>query len=423
MINRLALLLSSAALLLLACEKPIDTPPERALPVGQVLTVAELRALYTGSAKRFQGDSSVYAVVTADEENGNLYKNVYVQDHTGAIVLRLVNSGGLYQGDSIRIYLPGTILSNYQGLMQLDSVDVDNNTVKQAVGVQKQPELVTIAQVTPAMQGKLVRLEGVEFALSEACNGLTYANAATQQTLNRTLTDCTGNVIVRNSGFANFANLPLPTGNGSIVAVVGQFNSDMQLFIRNLAEVQMTGERCAPCPSLCPSVNSVSQDFASATANVDISLNCWNNQAQAGDRVWRGTSVSGNMAAQATSFTSSNASDITWLITPQVSFQPGMVLSFKSQRGFGVSTHDPFGLFVSTNYNIGNIATANWTPVSCNYAGPSIADQVWVDSGPIDLSAFLPSGFSGDFVVGFRYTGSGPNGQTTNLRIDDVVIQ
>jgi hypothetical protein len=100
-----------------------------------------------------------------------------------------------------------------------------------------------------------------------------------------------------------------------------------------------------------------------------------------------------------------------------------MTLSFRSQRGFGVAGHDPFALFISTNYSIGNLATANWAPLTCAYATPSTADQVWVESGAVDLGAALPPGYTGAFVVGFRYTGSGPNGQTTNFRIDDVQIQ
>ncbi|WKZ65211.1 MAG: DUF5689 domain-containing protein [Flavobacteriales bacterium] len=421
MTRNILLFLSAAALLLASCEKELDTPPQRTLPVGEVLTVAQLRGLYSGTPKRFGGDSSVYAVVTADEQNGNLYKNVYVQDHTGGIVIRLVNSGGLYQGDSIRIYLPGTILSSYRGMLQLDSVDVDNNTVKQAVGVQKQPQLVTVAQVTPDMQGKLVRLEGVEFIQAEV--GQPYADAVNQVTVNRTLSDCSANIIVRNSGYANFAGQPLPAGNGSFVAVVGQFDDDMQLFIRNIAEVQLTGDRCDPFPELCAAASAVQEDFGTTTANVDVDLDCWNNQAQLGSRFWRGTSVSGNMAVQATSFSSSNASDVSWLVTPPVTYSPGMTLSFRSQRGFGVAGHDPFALFISTNYSIGNLATANWAPLTCAYATPSTADQVWVESGAVDLGAALPPGYTGAFVVGFRYTGSGPNGQTTNFRIDDVQIQ
>jgi hypothetical protein len=419
---------ASAAALLAGCKKEFDSPPVRTIPVGDVLTVAQLRAQLPAGApsRKFVGDSSVYAVVTADEQNGNLYKNVYVQDQTGAIQLRLVNSGGLYQGDSIRIYLRGTRLSLYQGMMQLDSVDVDNNVIKQATGIQKVPQDVTIDQVTPAMQGKLVRVTGVEFALSEI--GQTYADAVNQITVNRLLSDCNTELIVRTSGYANFANQQLPTGKGSIVGVVGQFgttNPDMQLFIRNINEVQLNdADRCDPLPTLCPPAASVQQDFATTTSNVDISnLACWINAPQVGTRRWRGYTASGNLCAQATAFQSSASTDITWLISPPVTYGAGMTLSFRSQRGFGVPGHDPFAVMISTNYNIANLATANWVNVPCAYATPATADQVWVDSGSIDLSTALPAGFSGSFVIGFRYTGSGTNGQTTNFRIDDVVIQ
>ncbi|MEZ4806811.1 MAG: DUF5689 domain-containing protein [Flavobacteriales bacterium] len=404
-----------------ACKKEFDSPPVRTLPVGEIMTVAQLRSLAVpGEVRHFGGDSSVYAVVTADEENGNLYKNIYVQDHTGAIIMRLLNSGGLYQGDSIRIYLPGTILSYYRGMLQLDSVDVDNNVVKQATQVHKEPMDVTIAEITPAIQGMLVRLHDVEFALSELGN--TYADAVNQATVNRMLSDCQNEVIVRNSGYANFAGQQLPTGNGSFVAVVGQFDDDMQLFIRDLNEVRLDSpDRCDPLPTLCDPVNSVQENFATVVSNVDITnLACWNNAPQVGTRRWRGYSVSGDLCAQATSFQSGSA-DITWLISPPVNYSPGMNLSFRTQRGFGVANHDPFALFISTDYNITNLATANWTPVPCAYATPSTADQVWVASGSIDLASSLPSGYTGSFVIGFRYSGNSSS-QTTNFRVDDVQI-
>ena len=83
---RLAFFAVIFSALAVSCEKEYDSPPLRTLPIGSVLTVAELRDLYTNADVRFRGDSSVYAVVTADEQNGNLYKNIFVQDHTGAIV-------------------------------------------------------------------------------------------------------------------------------------------------------------------------------------------------------------------------------------------------------------------------------------------------------------------------------------------------
>jgi hypothetical protein len=427
--NRLPMVLRNAFLVLAiaafaaGCKKEFDSPPVRVLPVGEVLTVQQMRELLPTGAqpKRFVGDSSVYAVVTADEQNGNLYKNVYVQDHTAAIQLRLLNAGGLYQGDSIRIYLRGTTLSWYQGMMQLDSVDVDNNVVKQSTQRIKTPETVTLAQITPEMQGRLVRIENVEFALGELGN--TYADAANQSTQNRTLSDCINELVVRTSGYANFAGQQLPMGNGSIVGVVGQFQSTMQLFIRNISEVQLNSpDRCDPIPTLCAAEQGVQQNFSTVTANVDLSLQCWINAPQVGSRRWRGYSASGDLCAQATSFQSGMA-DITWLISPPVQLGNGTKLSFRSQRGFGVAGHDPFAVFISTNYNIANLATANWVQITCPYATPATPDQVWVPSGELELAGYLPQGYTGSFVVGFRYTGNGSSGQTTNFRVDDVVIQ
>ncbi len=427
----------AAALLLLmaGCKKELDAPPVPTIPVGNILTVQELRALLPANlqSKRFNGDSSVYAVVTADEQSGNLYRNVFVQDHTASIQLRLVNPGGLYQGDSIRIYLRGTTLSRYQGMLQLDSVDVDNNIVKQATQVHKQPLDLTLHQLdsmwnTPTgeelLEARLIRVLDVEFQMSEACEGLTYADAVNQSTQNRTLTDCQEQLLVRTSGYANFAGTALPTGHGSVTGVLGQFQGTLQLFVRNTGDVQLTDpERCAPCPEACDPTDSVNETFASQVQNVDIVIPCWQNEPQFGTRRWRGNSVGGDMAAQATAFQSSSSSDTTWMITAPVEYTPGKTLSFRSQRGFGVAGHDPFGLFISTNYLLNNPSSADWTPITTNYATPSVADQVWVQSGQIDLGQFLPQGYSGRFVIGFRYGGSGPNGQTTNFRIDDVVIQ
>jgi len=142
---------------------------------------ADLRAMYAGSPIHFQSDQTVFAVVTADEVSGNLYKNVYIQDNTGAINIRLRSSGGLYVGDSIRLNLTGTVLSSYNGMMQIDSVDADNNIVKQATGRFIQPEVVTLNMINASYQAKLVRINNVQFVSSDT--SLTFANAVAQTSL------------------------------------------------------------------------------------------------------------------------------------------------------------------------------------------------------------------------------------------------
>lgn len=434
--NIRTLLLGFVAMLtVVACKKEFDAPPIRTIPVGDIITIAELKAWYTDSGSvniPFNGDMpmSLYCTVTADEQSGNLYKSVFVQDATGAINLRLLNSGGLYQGDSLRIYLPGTIFGKYQGTWQLDQVNVDNNIAKQATQRNVEPRTLTLSQLNASYGAELVRIENVEFIQSESCNGVTYADAIGQGSLDRTLSDCSGaTVIVRSSGFANFAGDQIASGNGTFTGILGLYQSSannppiLQLIIRNIAEVAFNGERCDPCPTQCTSVTSVQESFVSTASNIDINLACWNNQPQAGTRYWRGYSVGGDLCAQATSYTSNNPQDVAWLITPPVDYAAGMNLTFRTQRGFPVAGHDPFGLFISTNYTLGNPGAATWVPMTSTYANEATPEQVWVPSGNVDLGAALPAGYTGSFVVGFRYTGSGPNGQTTSLRLDDVVIQ
>lgn len=233
------------AILISSCVKQdFDLPPSVEIPVGKVITVGELLAKYQGQPIKFDTLMSVYAVVIADETSGNLYKSSYVKDHTGAINLRLKSPGGLYTGDSIRIFLKGLILSNYSGVMQLDSVDVIRNVVKLKTGVIVEPITVTIPQLAGGTYtSHLIRLEDVEFAASDTSK--TWSDPYGLTTQNRTLKDCNNNtVIVRTSGYANFAGAKLPKGKGTFVAIASIYNNTVQLYVRNLGEINLTGERC-----------------------------------------------------------------------------------------------------------------------------------------------------------------------------------
>lgn len=415
------------------CKREYDAPPARILPVGQILTIQELRDLYVGQPITFTEDYSVYGVVTADEANGNLYRSIYVQDGDAAINLRLQNPGGLYQGDSVRIYLPGTILSVFSGMMQLDNVNVDENIIKQATQVSFPATTLNINQITPDVQGQLIRLENVEFVASEL--GTTYADALNQNTENRTLTDCDGNtIIVRSSGFANFAALEIPEGNGSFVAIVGQFNDDMQLYIRNLNEVQLSGERCTeggggggPCEYEVQPVFVVNQDFTDVASNdTDYNNPSWVNIAAEGSRVWRGRIFQDTKYLRATSF-GSNQTNEAWFITPPVQLSgPQLGLSFESATAFwnDASWPHPLTVYVSTNFDGCDIEAADWVTITgYNTSNQGTANYAFIPSGTVDVTAFLPSGYDGAVHIAFVYRGSHPDGVTTSLDLDNIIIQ
>lgn len=124
----------------------------------------------------------IHTVVTADERSGNLYKNVFVQDSTGATNLRQLNSGGLYQGDYVRIYLKGTFMNMYNGMLQIDSVNV-----------LIEPGLIGGINLGSTNQCGLHRhiglllddvivLENVQFSSADTSG--TYADAVSQQSMN-----------------------------------------------------------------------------------------------------------------------------------------------------------------------------------------------------------------------------------------------
>lgn len=233
-----------AILAVTSCVKEdFDKPPVNSLPVGTVLNIEDIRTMFADSGDfQFMGDYSLYATVTMDESSGNIYRSAYVEDNEDAINLHMQQPGGLRTGDSIRVYLNGCIVDQYNELLQIDNVHNDSNIIIIENQQYVQPTLVTIPEIlNGGYESKLVRLEGVEFAESELHK--TFADE--DQSANRILEDCDFNtIIVRTSNYANFAQDSIPDGKGSMIAIVGRYNDDWQLYIRSMDEVKLDGERC-----------------------------------------------------------------------------------------------------------------------------------------------------------------------------------
>ncbi|MDX9941834.1 MAG: DUF5689 domain-containing protein [Bacteroidales bacterium] len=265
------LILIAGTLAFSSCVKnDFDDPDQVNVPVGTVLTIAELRSMFQGEAIEFDQDFSVYATVTMDDKSGNIYRSAYVEDETGALNLRLQAPGGIYEGDSVRIFLKGTILSSYQRMLQLDNVNVDHNIIKLATQKDFPPTTLSITDVLSGnYQSRLVRLEEVQFALAEL--GKTFADKENLVTENRILEDCSGNrIIVRTSGYAGFADKPIPEGSGPLVAIAATFGSDIQLYIRRLNEVELNGDRC-PIPGEdlnLISLANLRQNYSEGVSNI-----------------------------------------------------------------------------------------------------------------------------------------------------------
>src|SRR5690606_31586015 len=92
--------------------------------------------------------------------------------------------------------------------------------------------------------------DGVEFASN--LNGLRYFDPVQVFDTQRALQQCSGfgysTLQVETSSFSTFKEHLLPTGNGSLKAVVSKTfdGSARVLALNDVADVDMNGERCTP---------------------------------------------------------------------------------------------------------------------------------------------------------------------------------
>ena len=390
-----------------SCKKELDTPPPNVLNSSDILTIDSLRNWQqsVGGAISIQDSLSVFGIVTMDETNGNIYKNAYLQDHTGAINVRFTSSTDLVEGDSIRISLYGTVLNEFSGVIQLDSVDEEINVIHRSSGHSMTPEIKTISDITLDDESHLIKIENVQFLNSELPN--TWADAVNQFAQNRTIEDCDGNqMYIRTSGFADFAGTELPEGNGSVVCIVSEYNGELQLILRSVEEAQMSGDRCA------------GQILVKNFDDDNVISEGWTIQQVTGTDTWETSSAGGAPTPYAVISNwngSGNNECESWLISPELDFSlstsPSM--SFVNAYNYGGPVLE---VLVSSDYTgTGDPNAATWTALSPTL-DTNASTWEWTESGSLDLSAFAGS----TVFIAFKYTGSSSDGST--WEIDDIEI-
>lgn len=389
------------------CKKKYDTPPLPEDPESSTMTIGELRdwQATSGGKISIQNDISVYGVVTMDENDGNIYKNVYMQDETGAVNVRILNGGGVYEGDSIRIYLKGTVLNQYNGVLQIDSVDVDRNIFKQSTNVSFAPEVVNIDEITALKESALIQINNVQFISPEL--GGTFADGENLISLDRTIEDASGNtIIVRTSGYSSFADQELPIGSGSIVCIVSHFNGSVQLLIRSYSEINMSNERFAGIWHL--------KNFDDG----DVMSGGWMTYQAIGDIEWETSSAGGaqtDYGVISNYIDGSNIACENWLISPPIDLIQGdsPILNFDNAYNYDGPA---LTLYACTDYDgVSNPnVSGTWFPLSATWSSGGF---VWVNSGDVSLEGVI----SANTRIAFKYEGTASNGSTWEL--DNIIIR
>jgi hypothetical protein len=415
---KLPIVIVLIAVFFMSCEREFDSPPIPQISEGQIINLEQLRELHTGSDLTITDSLSVYAVVTMDETSGNLYKEAYVQDGTASMYLRFTSSSGLYEGDSIRIDLQGTTLKMYNMMLQLDSLDADLNIFKQATQLATVSETTTLAEIAldgSSFQAKLVQINNVEFICDDLNNS--FADGANQESLNRYLQDEIGNqLIVRTSGYSNFADQIIPSGNGTVTAIVSQYNDDVQILLRRPSEAQLTNDRLDDCDGTGGGSGNGSLILNKNFDDNSVTSGGWTTQLVSGPSNcdW-GIYEGSNSAAKASNYLDgTNSACESWLISPAVDLTgTAPSLSFRNTYNF---SGDPLMLMVSTDYSgSGDPNSANWTDLTSQVVWSGGGFE-WISSGDIDLSNYTQA----NVYIAYKYIGSNSDGST--WEIDDVQI-
>jgi len=366
---------------------------------GDLVSIGSVVDMYTGTPFNAT-ESRIKGTVISDFTNGNTTGlNAVLQDGDRGIVVRFDSGHSFAQGQEIEVNITGLEVNDFMGLVQVIGVPLSNATVTGSNNITPMPVTVaTFLAQSDALESVLLSFEDVTLT---GTGGSTYNG-------NVSVSDATGTVSMFTRGAASFSGETFPTMMTNLVAVGSQFG-DPQIFIRNLDDVD---------GSVVPGGEDIDEDFQnSVSSDIDINIPGWDNIATQGTRIWRGKEFGGNLYAQATAFGDMAANMETWLILPGIDLSSPKTLSFESAYAF--YEHDGLTVWIATDYDGTNATTANWTELEDAYIAQSSDPQnEFQPSGNVDLS-----GFSGTGHIGFLYQGSGPSGNTTTFRVDNIIVE
>lgn len=387
-------------------------------------TVAELKALYDPSSfaqgtttNIIQGDFVLKGKVTANDETGNLFKYIYIEDATGGIRVN-INKTNLYQdarfkvGKEIYIKLKDLRIGSVNGELQLGQLFGNNVGQIAEADVYKTffdsekplsapvPTERTITQLTMADVGRWIKLKDVEFINSDL--GKNYASGSPT---NRTLQDCNGNTItLRTSHFATFAAQEIDGGRGDVYAILSVFNGTYQLWIPKQIHADLDNARC---DGSVPPTKIFMEDFQNGlTAN-------WTKVSVAGPQEW-GTSNQGAGSNYYAVMNGGSAANEDWLISNQISLSGygNYSLSFDSD-GMGAAGL-PLQVFITDNYS-GNPTTTTWTQLTAPI-DTNLGAWGFINSGLVNLNAFANK----NVRIAFKYTST--TSASTTWELDNVKV-
>ena len=238
-----------------------------------VKTIAEVKSLFqseinNNSLKEVTQSMQIQGIIVGDDAGSNLYKQLYIQDATGAICLS-IDQSGLYTstavGQCIMVELQGLYIGGYgkQGQVGVSYTNPNKEGATPQVGRMSRYVWQEHFKLIPAIDGlstkplslrsmeslditadcgKLVKLVGIQ--MKDADGKITFAPDDGSAKIvggcvNRDINGMS-NVVVRTSTYAKFAAMAMPTEKINITGIASRYNDTWQIMIRTTDDIEKT---------------------------------------------------------------------------------------------------------------------------------------------------------------------------------------
>lgn len=235
--------------------------------------IADVRALYVDGNVTISEDWTIRGTVISNLElnNGSSLKNIIIQDETAGIMVRLTsNNTDFLSGDVVEIKIQDQSLEQYNGLLQLNNVPVENVT-ETAQGTLPEAKVISAAQLlTGDYESQYVAVENVQVV--EADLGKTWVTGGNNTSI--TIESATGETfVVYSAKYSDIlAEATVPEGSGTLKGIAQRFNDNIQIMLASTEDYAgLTGERFG---SEQPESNIIAgtQGDGIYTSTVDLTL-------------------------------------------------------------------------------------------------------------------------------------------------------
>lgn len=206
---------------------------------------------YNYQYTRVLSDIYIRGRVVSNDESGNVYKNIAIQDETGCIIIG-VNATGLYSclpmGQKVLVSLKGLDFGAYSNMPEIGMAYENSSYGLQLGRISEQTFLKHIRLIgnpdpteilpEPITESQLKNLTATDYPRYVILKGVTFADAGKPfapndgKTEDRYVTLGSQKIDCRMSSYANFSGDTIPKGQVDVIGLLTLYGTTKQMLVR-----------------------------------------------------------------------------------------------------------------------------------------------------------------------------------------------